>query len=48
MKHKQEIERRTHPKTYDDFNILYKELEAWREKETNRIKSSTILTEIEK
>ena len=27
-KHKKEIERRTHPRTKDDFNILYDELEV--------------------
>ena len=27
-RHKKEIERRTHPRTKDDFNILYEELEV--------------------
>lgn len=30
LKHKREIERRTHPRTKEDFNILYEELELWR------------------
>jgi len=30
VKHKQEIERRMHPRTKDDFNILFDELELWR------------------
>lgn len=34
LKHKAEIERRTHPKSFMDFSILYKELRAWSEKET--------------
>jgi len=36
-KHKQEIERRMHPRTFDDFEILYNELENWRQHETQRI-----------
>ena len=47
-KHKAEIERRMHPRTTDDFEILYKELEMWRLKETERIKTSNILNEEEK
>jgi hypothetical protein len=38
LKHKREIERRMHPRTVEDFQILYKELETWRLKETKRIK----------
>ena len=30
QKHKQEIERRTHPRSKEDFSILYDELELWR------------------
>jgi len=37
LKHKREIERRMHPRTYDDFAVLHKELEAWRLNEASRI-----------
>jgi hypothetical protein len=37
--HKRQIERRMHPRTAEDFNILYRELEAWRQHETKRIKA---------
>jgi hypothetical protein len=47
-KHKEEIERRMHPKKYLDFDILYNELEAWRLNETKKIKNSTDLKEEEK
>lgn len=47
-KHKEEIERRMHPKKYKDFEILYNELEAWRLNETKKIKSSTDYKEDEK
>jgi len=40
LRHKREIERRMHPKTYEDFEVLYSELEAWRQNETMRIKES--------
>lgn len=33
LKHKKEIERRTHPRTKEDFQILYDELELWRTNE---------------
>ena len=36
-RHKLEIQRRMHPHTYEDFEILYNELEAWRLQETARI-----------
>ncbi len=39
-KHKKEIERRMHPRTFDDFEVLYNELESWRQHETARIKST--------
>lgn len=48
QKHKEEIERRMHPKKYQDFEILYNELEAWRLNETKKIKNSTDLKEDEK
>jgi len=35
--HAREVERRMHPKSSDDFDILYRELEAWRLSETARI-----------
>mmetsp|Transcript_64017 Transcript_64017/g.152666 ORF Transcript_64017/g.152666 Transcript_64017/m.152666 type:complete len:757 (+) Transcript_64017:61-2331(+) len=41
LKHKREIERRMHPRTYDDFAVLQKELEAWRLNEASRIANST-------
>ena len=47
-KHKEEIERRMHPKKTKDFDILYNELEAWRLNETKKIKNSTDLKEHEK
>lgn len=37
-----------HPKKYNDFDILYNELEAWRLNETKKIKNSTDLKEDEK
>jgi hypothetical protein len=37
-----------HPKSANDFEILYNELEMWRLKETDRIKSSNVLSEEEK
>ena len=46
--HKEEIERRMHPKKTKDFEILYNELEAWRLNETKKIKGSTELKEEEK
>eukprot|EP00753_Platysulcus_tardus_P018650 PLAT7002.1.p1 GENE.PLAT7002.1~~PLAT7002.1.p1 ORF type:complete len:768 (+),score=410.07 PLAT7002.1:32-2305(+) len=39
-RHKAEIERRMHPRTFEDFEILYNELENWRAHETDRIMSS--------
>jgi len=47
-KHKEEIERRMHPKTAKDFEILYNELEAWRLNETKKIKNSAELSHEEK
>jgi len=35
-----EVERRMHPRTFDDFAVLYKELEAWRLNEAKRIANS--------
>ena len=46
--HKEEIERRMHPKKCKDFDILYNELEAWRLNETKKIKNSTELNPDEK
>ena len=48
QQHKEEIERRMHPKKGKDFEILYNELEAWRLNETKKIKGSTELKEDEK
>ena len=44
-KHEREIRRRIHPKTKDDFEILYQELELWRTNETNKIKKNIELPE---
>lgn len=40
LRHKREVERRMHPKTFEDFNVLYKELEDWRLNEAKRIATS--------
>merc|ERR1719389_103165 len=40
LRHKREVERRMHPRSFEDFNVLYKELEAWRLSEAKRISSS--------
>merc|ERR1712232_514231 len=40
LRHKREVERRMHPRTFEDFSVLYKELEAWRVNEDSRIKKS--------
>lgn len=40
LRHKREVERRMHPKTFEDFNVLHKELEAWRLNEAKRIQTS--------
>ncbi|CAL1165088.1 unnamed protein product [Cladocopium goreaui] len=40
LRHKREVERRMHPLTPEDFNVLYKELEAWRVNEAARIQNS--------
>eukprot|EP00735_Rhodelphis_limneticus_P010732 TRINITY_DN3556_c0_g1::TRINITY_DN3556_c0_g1_i1::g.18009::m.18009 TRINITY_DN3556_c0_g1::TRINITY_DN3556_c0_g1_i1::g.18009 ORF type:complete len:322 (+),score=90.67,sp/Q4R6T7/IQUB_MACFA/40.58/3e-62,IQ/PF00612.22/0.00066,FlgN/PF05130.7/0.78,FlgN/PF05130.7/46,P4Ha_N/PF08336.6/1.8,P4Ha_N/PF08336.6/19 TRINITY_DN3556_c0_g1_i1:449-1414(+) len=37
---RKEIQRRMHPKTPEDFEILYKELEAWRLLETKKLNES--------
>ena len=37
LAHQAEIQRRMHPRTAADFEILYNELEAWRAAETARI-----------
>mmetsp|Transcript_79585 Transcript_79585/g.170649 ORF Transcript_79585/g.170649 Transcript_79585/m.170649 type:complete len:548 (+) Transcript_79585:87-1730(+) len=40
LRHKREVERRMHPRTFEDFSVLYKELEAWRLNEAKRIQVS--------
>jgi len=40
LRHKREVERRMHPRSFEDFNVLYKELEAWRLSEAKRIQTS--------
>lgn len=44
--HKREIERRMHPKTAEDFEILRNELDAWRENETKKIKDAAAAKEL--
>jgi len=41
LRHKREVERRMHPRTFEDFSILYRELEGWRSNESRRIHAST-------
>lgn len=36
-RHRAEVERRMHPRTKKDFEVLYNEVEAWRAAETRRI-----------
>lgn len=43
--HQKQLERRTNPRTAADFQVLYKEVEAWRLHETARIKSSNDTSE---
>lgn len=47
-KRRVEIERRMHPKTGKDFEILYNELEAWRLNETKKIKAALNMNHEEK
>eukprot|EP01059_Diplonema_ambulator_P029318 TRINITY_DN48663_c0_g1_i1.p1 TRINITY_DN48663_c0_g1~~TRINITY_DN48663_c0_g1_i1.p1 ORF type:complete len:312 (+),score=116.81 TRINITY_DN48663_c0_g1_i1:93-938(+) len=44
-KRQKEIERRTHPRTTQDFTTLYNELETWRLQETKKIKESSMTKE---
>jgi hypothetical protein len=46
--HKEEVERKLHPRTDADFDILYSELDAWRLKETEKIKNAKELNDQEK
>lgn len=41
LRHKREIERRIHPRTYEDFEVLRGELDSWRINETTRIQNSS-------
>merc|ERR1712224_131555 len=34
LRHKREVERRMHPRTHEDFEVLFTELDAWRRNET--------------
>jgi hypothetical protein len=43
-----ELQRRMHPRTAADFDLLYSELEAWRVHETARIKGDRQLPEAER
>lgn len=44
---RKEIDRRIHPRTAADFEILYNELEAWRLQETRKIKEAGLSLENE-
>lgn len=44
-KREAEIERRTHPRSAADFNVLHNELEAWRLQESARIKEANLTDE---
>eukprot|EP00455_Lapot_gusevi_P013097 TRINITY_DN16319_c0_g1_i6.p1 TRINITY_DN16319_c0_g1~~TRINITY_DN16319_c0_g1_i6.p1 ORF type:complete len:429 (-),score=77.10 TRINITY_DN16319_c0_g1_i6:59-1345(-) len=48
LNNQRQIQRRMHPRSAQDFEILYRELEAWRLHETDVIKSSPELNEEEK
>jgi len=48
IKHKREIERRMHPRTKEDFDILFDELEVWRQNETKKNKRRSKSREREK
>lgn len=48
IKHKKEIERRMHPRSKEDFSILFEELELWRVNEIEKIKNNSSLDENEK
>lgn len=47
-KHQRDIERRMHPRTAEDFGVLYDEVEAWRSAETARIHSEVADAEAQK
>lgn len=40
LRHKREVQRRMHPKTLADFQVLHQELETWRLNESKRIAES--------
>lgn len=44
---RKEIQRRMHPRTAADFEVLYNELEAWRLQETRKIKDAGLPKEQE-
>ena len=43
-----EVERRINPRTVRDFELLYNELETWRQRETTRIERSSTLSAADK
>lgn len=45
IRHKKEIGRRKNPRTKEDFNILYEELEVWRTTEIQKINENKQLSE---
>jgi hypothetical protein len=47
-RHKVEVERRMNPRSFKDFEILYNELENWRQHETRRVKGDASLSEKER
>jgi len=40
LRHKREVERRMHPRSFEDFSVLYRELETWRLREAKSIQTS--------
>ena len=47
-RHQREVGQRVHPRTFNDFEILYNELEELAEPQTDRIKQSKDLSEKER
>uniref|UniRef100_A0A7S0VK68 IQ motif and ubiquitin-like domain-containing protein n=1 Tax=Polytomella parva TaxID=51329 RepID=A0A7S0VK68_9CHLO len=47
MHRRKEILRRMHPRTAEDFDILFNELEAWRIQETRKVKEASLEKEQE-
>ncbi|GLE01880.1 hypothetical protein PINS_up010718 [Pythium insidiosum] len=45
---KREVQRRMHPKTVGDFEVLYNELDKWRQVETRKLQEDRTLSEDER